>query len=146
MKRVNSGGPSNVSSVSVYKAGNIYAVTRHVEDLEDEDLSDNDIEVDEVEPGKDVNVEPLSPDDYKRADELMSEVFGVPIIEQFARLILNKEMKPRDIVVQSLVYQIMKRIRGSSGVRYQDSYGMFWAGVREASKIKIARRTTGAKC
>ena len=45
MKRVNSGGPSNVSSVSVYKAGNIYAVTRHVEDLEDEDLSDNDIEV-----------------------------------------------------------------------------------------------------
>ena len=79
MKRVNSGGPSNVSSVSDFKAGNIFAVERPVEDLEDEELSDLELEADKVEPGKDFDVEPLSLDDYKRANEIMSEVFGVTI-------------------------------------------------------------------
>ena len=133
LKRVNSGGPSNVSSAaSVFKSGNLDSVRRHVEDLSDEDLSD--IELEEVDNKHDVSFQPLSLDDYKKADNMFREVFGVPIIENFTQLILKEKMTPKDIVVQSLAYQVMKQIRGSSGVRYLESYGMYWTGVRNIVK------------
>ena len=133
LKRVNSGGPSNVSSAaSVFKSGNLDSVRRHVEDLSDEDLSD--IELEEADNKHDVSFQPLSLDDYKKADNMFREVFGVPIIENFTQLILKEKMTPKDIVVQSLAYQVMKQIRGSSGVRYLESYGMYWTGVRNIVK------------
>ena len=128
LRRANSGGPSSISSVSVFKSGNLNVEDRHVEDLADDDISD--IDYNEIEHGCDVSTEELSLDDYKRADTVLSEVFGIRILENFAKLILNEGTKPKDILVQSLAYQIMKKIRGSSGVRYQDSYGMFWASIR----------------
>ena len=132
LRRANRGGPSSISSVSVFKSGNLNVEERHVEDLADDDISE--IDYNEIEHGCDVSSEELSLDDYKRADTVLSEVFGIPIIENFAKLILNEGIKPKDILVQSLAYQIMKKIRGSSGVRYQDSYGMFWASIRNIIK------------
>ena len=144
MKRVNSGGPSNISSTaSVFQSGNLDSVRRDVEDLSDQDLSD--IEFEEVGNKHDVDFQPLSLDDYKKADNIFRDVFGVPIIENFTQLILNEKMKPRDIAVQSLAYQVMKQIRGSSGVRYLESYGMYWTGVRNIVKFRQFYRNARKK-
>ena len=101
LKRVNSGGPSNIESISVFKAGNLNGRAEQVADISDNDLID---EFEEIEIKTDDSSAPLTLEDYKKADKLLSNMFGIPIIESFTKLILNGKLKSKDLVVQALAY------------------------------------------
>ena len=133
LKRFNSGGPSNVEPASIIKAGNLGGfLTPFVEAHSDDDISEDEFLDCDSEITYDYNE--IRMEDFKAADQVMEKVFGIPIIENFTKLILKGKISAEDIVVQALSYIVVKKIRGPTGVRYQESYGMFWAAIRNIIK------------
>ena len=68
-------------------------------------------------------------------DEIIEDQLGVPnILSNFIKLLLSEKMLPTEILVQALVYKVHSSIKGKHSIRYKDSYGMYWAGVRNILK------------
>lgn len=133
LRRVNSGGPSNTESESILEAGILDSRRKKVDELltdEDYDSSDDDNTIDD----KYLSDHSITLEDIKKVDKVLEGIYGIPIIENLTKLLLKGMLQPTHISVQSVAYQVVRYTRGVSGVRYQDSYGMFWAAIRNLIK------------
>ena len=133
LHRVNSGGEA-FASVSEYIGGNLSVSTTGLGlTIENEDFfseSDEDTDFGSEDLG------PLTLDDYRKADKLMSDTFDINVLEETVKNLLSGKMFPSEMVLQSLAYKTQKISRGKTGVRYLSSWGAFWAGVREIVKSR----------
>jgi hypothetical protein len=66
----------------------------------------------------------------KKADDILQRSFGVRVLELVADYIIDGHLSTMDMIIQALAYRFQKLKRGKSGIRYKDSWGMFWCGVR----------------
>ena len=138
LKRMNS-NPKNKNSEdaqSLFISGNLDQVTKKLEDIytDDEDDADPEDEIDEKEA---IFVESDAFKDtelVKRADELLFDQFGVKVLETIAASLLEGILSPTDLTIQALAYKCQRIKRGKRGVRYKESWGNFWCGVRTLIK------------
>ena len=75
-------------------------------------------------------------EEVKKADRILYDIFGVNIISVFTKLLLQGQILPRDFVCQGLAYKCQSLIRGLTGVRYEKSWGIFWAACRNLIKTR----------
>ena len=74
-------------------------------------------------------------EDLKKVDEIIKDQLGIPdVLSNFIKLLLSEKMLPTEILVQALAYKVHSSIKGKHSIRYKDSYGMYWAGVRNILK------------
>ena len=79
----------------------------------------------------------ISLEDLKQADKIFEECFGFhTILSSMIRLLLSGDILPTDILCQALAYTVQIHINGKHSVRYLESYGLFWAGVRNLIKTR----------
>ena len=136
LRRVNSGGPSNIESESesTFQAGNLDNSRRTVNEL----LTDNDLESSDDDDSTLENQYSfetlLTLEDIRKVDKVLEDTYGIPIIQHLTMLLLKGILQPTHISVQSMAYQVVRLTRGVSGVRYHESYGMFWAAIRNLIK------------
>ena len=135
LHRVNSEGGQDFDSASEYIGGNINIAAIAVEPtIEEEDLVSE--EEDTHFASEDLQSQPLTIEDYVKANQLLSNTYDINVIELAAKHLLSGRIQASDMVVQSLAYKMQKIQRGKSGVRYLKSWGCFWAGVREIVKSR----------
>ena len=146
MKRFNS-DPSRTrhEQTSTILGGNLLCDLRDVESLNEDDIltqfSEEDLissEHSEAESALNAAVafEPVTSEDVAKADLIFYNVFGINLVSCFTRLILSEKLFPTDFVCQGLAYRCQSILRGSTGVRYLKSWGMFWAAVRNLVKTR----------
>ena len=74
-------------------------------------------------------------EDLKKVDEIIKDQLGIPdVLSNFIKLLLSEKMLPTEILVQALANKVQSSIKGKHSIRYKDSYGMYWAGVRNILK------------
>ena len=107
------------------------------------ELSDDEMEDSvEVESGGDEELtdeffQDVSLDELKLADKKFEDSFGFKmILNSLIKLLISGTILPMDILCQALVYKIQMLVKGKHSVRYQESYGLFWAGVRNLVKTR----------
>ena len=118
---------------SLFIAGNLNESCRKIEDF----YTDEDDEEDEVETDSETSDHTLfEPDDiggsemFKKADDMLFDIFGVRVLQVVATSLLAGSLSSTDLLIQALAYKCQRITRGTRGVRYKDSWGMFWCGVR----------------
>ena len=133
LRRVNS-GEIDFDTQSEFIAGNVNLAQFSLEPLaEDPDFSDSE-EEDELATE---SFKTLTLEDYSKANSILSDIYGVNVIELATKYILSGKLNSLDMVVQALSYKIQKMSRGSSkAIRYLPSWGCFWASVREIVKAR----------
>ena len=85
---------------------------------------------------EDINSKEVTLEDIKEADKILYSIFGLNIVSVFTHLILKTKVVPTDFVCQALAYKCQQVLRGSHGVRYQNSWGLFWAACRNLLKTR----------
>ena len=91
----------------------------------------------DFETENEMNFEDVSVNELKQADVILENSFGFKkIVTSFIRLLTTGKIASTDILVQALCYKIQRLCKGNHSVRYLDSYGMFWAGVRNLIKSR----------
>ena len=134
LHRVNSGGGEAFESVSEYFGGNLSVSSAGLDPTsEEKDFSSDEEEYEDL---VSEDTQPISLDDYRKADKLLSETFDINVLEETVKNLLSGKILPDALVLQSLAYKNQKINRGKSGVRYLSSWGSFWAGVREIVKSR----------
>ena len=129
IKKVNS-SHNGSEGQSFVICGNLHEVPADVESFEDDhDIHDDDDAFPDEEKVS-VDSDPCTLQDYQNANKLCDDVYGVNLLELLTKLLLNGELEVKEFVVQGLAYKVQSMTRGSSGVRYQKSWGMFWAATR----------------
>ena len=79
----------------------------------------------------------LSLNEIKLADGILENTYGCgKILTSFIRLLITGKIAEKDILVQALCYKVQSVSKGNHSVRYLESYGMFWAGVRNLIKSR----------
>ena len=124
---------SNIDSdgKSFIFSGNLLEVPTHVDSIEEEnDFIEVDDDFDMDEKKVSVASNQCTLDDYQAANRLCDEFYGVNLLEILTKLLLNNDLDVKEFVVQSLAYKIQAMTRGTSGIRYQKGWGMFWAATR----------------
>ena len=110
-------------------AGNL-SIRELSSDEEEETLEEEDETLD-------INNEDLTIEDLQKADDLINESLGVSnVVTNLIKLLLSGKFSPTQILIQALCYKIQSSVKGKHSVRYLDSYGMFWAGVRNLLKTR----------
>ena len=90
-----------------------------------------------VEDLHEVEIHNLNIAELNLADQIIESSVGVSYcIRKLIKLIIEKQLSSSDILVQALCYRIQQITDGGLSIRYQQSYGMFWAGVRNISKSR----------
>ena len=134
LHRVNSGGGEAFDSVSEYFGGNLHVSSAGVFPTFDEkEFSSDEEDYDDL---VSEDSQPISLNDYRKADKLLSETFDINVLEETVKNLLSGKILPDELVIQSLAYKNQKINRGKNGVRYLSSWGSFWAGVREIVKSR----------
>lgn len=137
LKRFNSGEPSNIESLSILKSGILDGSSKSVHDLSDSDFDSIDDDSFKCEQQALLTEDtPVTLEDLRIVDQMLEDVFGIPIVANLIRLLLKGIMKTDNISVQALSYEVVKYTRGITGIRYLSSYGMFWAAVRNIIKTR----------
>ena len=138
LKRFNSGEPSNIESLSILKSGILDGSSKSVHDLSDSDFDsiDDDDSFKCEQQALLTEDTPVTLEDLRIVDQMLEDVFGIPIVANLIRLLLKGIMKTDNISVQALSYEVVKYTRGITGIRYLSSYGMFWAAVRNIIKTR----------
>ena len=134
MKRMNSNpskpaDPSkSFDEQSIFISGNLLPEIKPVYDIY------SDEEDDDEECNKEYSHENTDNDGVeekmKKADDILQRSFGVRILELVAGYIIDGQLSTMDMIIQALAYRCQKLKRGKSGIRYKESWGMFWCGVR----------------
>ena len=71
------------------------------------------------------------------AETIIEDSIGTScFIRKFVKLIIDKRIPSTDILVQAMCYRVQQSFDGTHSIRYQPSYGMFWAGVRNLLKSR----------
>ena len=140
MKRINSNPykPSdpnkNFDEQSIFISGNLLPEIKPVYDLDSDDDDDEAEEYDrEYSHNTDIDnpeEEPGAEEKMKKADDILQRSFGVRVLELVAGYIIDGQLSSMEIIIQALAYRCQKLKRGKSGIRYKDSWGIFWCGVR----------------
>ena len=112
---------------SIFISGNIFPRDKPVDDF----YSDEDSEEEDFRDafGEEVN-QITSEGKIRKADDILFEQFGVRVLETVAGCLLDGKMDKMDLIVQALAYRCQKILRGKSGIRYDESWGMYWCGIR----------------
>merc|ERR1712208_17155 len=140
LKRMNSNPYSKASEddQSVFISGNLEQVSKHVEDLFSDDeflFEDNDEDQSFVSDFSGTfNYAESDPDMLTKADSILYNQFGVKVLQIIASAICNGDLSSTDLVLQALAYKSQRIVRGKKGIRYKDSWGMFWLGIRTLIK------------
>ena len=86
---------------------------------------------------EELDEENINVDDIVLAEEILLQTFGVNCcVKKFIHLLVSQKLSPSDMAVQSLVYKIQSLLGGPKSVRFQSSWGMFWAGIRNLTKTR----------
>ena len=81
--------------------------------------------------------ENIGMEDIFKCDSMFQNVTGVVgTIRKLVKLIVSGHINPSDILMQALSVSVQVKYCGKFSVRYTDSYGMFWAGVRNLQKSR----------
>ena len=118
-------------------AGNIFEQVDEVCDTSLEGFSEDD--GDTIEDSSDINddIQEFTMEDIDNAEKVFEEKLGITnMLRSLAKLVLAKKILPTDILIQALCYKIQSTLKGKQSVRYLDSYGMYWAGVRNLLKTR----------
>ena len=116
---------------SEFISGNISPSVKPVEDYySEEEWGDEEIDHDVTEEENQLMLD----EKIKQADDICFENFGVRILETVAGSLLSGKIDKDDIVLQAMAYKCQKILRGKSGIRYKDSWGMYWCGIRTLVK------------
>ena len=143
MKRFNS-DLSHDETVSSMLGGNLMDVTRDVESLgvlsDQEDFDEEELAGTE-ESSTRINFDEdffktVTSEEVQHADKILFSIFGVNVISVFTKLILSGQLQPTDFVSQSIAYKCQAILRGNSGIRYEKSWGLFWAACRNIVKSR----------
>ena len=131
IRRVRSNAESDVKSFII--TGNLYEVPTDIESLDLEEDHDSiefneNVQIDDARIC--VNSEPCTLEEYNKANRLCEDVYGINLIEIVTKLLLNNDLDVKEFVIQGLAYKAQSLTRGTSGVRYQQSWGLFWAAMR----------------
>ena len=119
------------ASTSGILAGNLEPITTYSSDEFDDSLDESSANPSVV-ADRHVDIR-----DLKHADKIIFEKLGVNnTIEHLILLLISGELSVTDILVQALTYRVQKIIHGKHSMRYSNSYGMFWAGVRNIVKTR----------
>ena len=112
---------------SIFISGNIFPKDKPVDDC----YSDEDSEEEDFRDafGEEVN-QTTSEGKIRKADDILFKQFGVRVLETVAGCLLDGKMDKMDLIVQALAYRCQKILRGKSGIRYDESWGMYWCGIR----------------
>ena len=131
--RVNSGG-LDFDTRSEFIAGNVNLAQCTLEPpTEDADFSDSEEEEGELAPED----SKTTLDDYVKANSILSDMYGVNVLELATKYIVSGKLNSTDMTIQALSYKMQKMSRGSSkAIRYLPSWGCFWASVREIVKAR----------
>ena len=122
----------NTETESVFITGNLDVVAKSVEDLYTDDE-----EFDDEEPLDETFTELTDMEDselLKKADKLLFDHYGVNILRTIATSLICNTLSPEDLTIQALAYKCQRIKRGKRGIRYKESWGMFWCGVRSLIK------------
>ena len=116
---------------SLVLGGNLHQDLRDVDSLAsgDELYSSSDEEVDIIERynGEKSNL-------FRDADAVLFKSFGINILETLAQCLLSGQIQSDDLIIQALSYKCQRILRGRRGIRYKDSWGMYWYAVRNIVK------------
>ena len=134
--RIGMTSPETDDCCSEILAGNIFKQAEKVCDESGDEFSEFDS--DEFENVNDsLDLDCLTIEDIEIADKLFEEQLGVKLmIRSLIKLVISKKMLPTDILLQALGYTIQSHLRGKQSVRYLESYGMYWSGVRNLLKTR----------
>ena len=100
-----------------------------------DDEEEMDYEYEEERVGLDE--EDISTEDLRKVDNLICDQLGISnLLKNLIKLIISEKLLPSDILVQALAYKVQSLVKGKHSVRYKDSYGMYWAGVRNLVKTR----------
>ena len=104
---------------------------------EDDDEIDQDINIDAFARESEFEGNEVTIDDVERVDEMIRESLGIEnTLKNFIVLVLSGSISVSEILVQAFAYKVQIFSHGRHSVRYADSYGMFWAGVRNLVKTR----------
>ena len=117
---------------SLFMTGNLDQVAESIEDLytDDEEFDDEEPFDDSFPEIKDMEDSEL----FQKADSLLFDHYGVSILRTIATSLLCNKLKPEELTIQALAYKCQRMKRGKQGIRYKESWGMFWCGVRALIK------------
>ena len=117
---------------SVFMTGNLDQVAESIEDLytDDEEFDDEEPFDESFPEIKDMEDSEL----FQKADSLLFDHYGVNILRTIATSLLCNKLKPEELTIQALAYKCQRMKRGKQGIRYKESWGMFWCGVRALIK------------
>ena len=139
MKRYNS-NPYSTSEQSNIIAGNVFHYISRVDSISDDDENEVDNHFPDVEREENhseiEDTASASMDEIQAADKLLYDIYGINLISVLVKLLLAGLVIPREFTIQSMAYMCQSLIRGKSGVRYQKSWGLFWAAVRNIVKSR----------
>ena len=147
MKRFNSDlsrRQGHDETVSSMLGGNLMDVTGDVESLgvlsDEEDFDEEELAGTE-ESSTRINFDEdffktVTSEEVQHADKILFSIFGVNVISVFTKLILSGQLQPTDFVSQSIAYKCQAILRGNSGIRYEKSWGLFWAACRNIVKSR----------
>ena len=120
---------------SIYLAGNIDLGSEDEESTFDTFESDSFNHGEEVTECEIVDHKDLTMEEVQRTNSLIEAFHGQRnIMSCIVRAINAGLIDCSDISLQSFLYKVQSVTRGKKSVRYHDSYGMFWAGVRNIIK------------
>ena len=111
---------SNIGSdgQSIIISGNLQQVPTNVEKIEfDDDFDLVECSDESVDDKIHIDDVPCTPQDYKKANKICDEVYGLNLVDLFVKLLVNEDVDAKDFVIQNLAYKIQLLIRGASGVR-----------------------------
>ena len=135
LRRVNSGG-LDFDNESYFIGGNIKIEQTLQESIvEDSDLNDSDEDEGDLTFGND-EWQPMTLEEYEKVNKILSDIYGIKVIELASKCILNGQINSNDFVIQALSYKMQKLNSGNKGVRYLPSWGRFWASVREIIRAR----------
>ena len=124
--------PLTFDQQSIFISGNL----RRNEGVVEELFSDDDIEWDLDDEGLAAKETTLDDETnyVKKADDILMKGFGIRVLETAAKCLVNGKINQDDMVIQALAYLCQKLLRGKKGIRYHESWGLWWCGVRTLIK------------
>ena len=126
-------------SSSVLLAGNIELYSKDPDDSLDDDVVGGSYFNTRIttEDTVQVNVEDVCMNDILKCEQMFENQTGVyGTLRKLVKLIIDGQVHPSEILMQALSYKVQMCSGGKFSVRYNDSYGMFWAGVRNLQKSR----------
>ena len=120
LKKVRSNIDSEVQSVIL--SGNLQELPTCVENFESDEYEyytsvdcNEENEIDNIK--RLMNEAPSNIDDYRKANMICDEIYGIDLLDIITKLLINEELNGKDFALQALAYKVQSLTRGVSGIR-----------------------------